>query len=178
MPSRPGSPTIRDPFGSASEFSLSPSPSGLIPSRRSIPAAFRINSPLCRRHGLATSTSASPPRISPMNRLRRRHSRLPPLPRTIQNPALRRRPQHFRLLRIRLNPKPPPDKIDAVLRRAQNRRTRPSYTRLFIPDRHDSKYHAEPKNQPRKSPSPGSQKLNSHSKIKDLKKNKKISPKL
>ncbi len=51
----PGSPTIRDPFGSASDISLSPSPFGRIFSLRTNPAAFRRNSPLCRALGLTTS---------------------------------------------------------------------------------------------------------------------------
>ena len=59
-----------------------------IPSRRTIPAAFRRNSPLCRSAGLATSTRLSGSRIRPMHRLRRRHRRFPPLPRTVQNPAV------------------------------------------------------------------------------------------
>ena len=56
VPSIPGSPTIRDPFGSTSEISLSPSPSRLIPSIGTMSAAFRTNSPDCRYDGLATST--------------------------------------------------------------------------------------------------------------------------
>ena len=65
VPSVPGSPTIRDPFGSSSELALSPSPRGVIPSRRQHPRAFRKNSALCRSHGLATSTSASPAAYKP-----------------------------------------------------------------------------------------------------------------
>src|ERR1019366_4826246 len=48
-----------------------------------------------------------PLRPRPVYRLHRRHRRLPPLPRTIQNPPLRLRPQHFRLPLIRLEPHPP-----------------------------------------------------------------------
>jgi hypothetical protein len=51
----PGSPTIRDPFGNATERSFSPSPFGFIPSRITNSSAFRRNSPLCRALGLTTS---------------------------------------------------------------------------------------------------------------------------
>src|ERR1017187_4118217 len=51
----PGSPTMRDPLGSASEISLSPSPVGRIFSLRTNPAAFFRNSPLCLALGLTTS---------------------------------------------------------------------------------------------------------------------------
>ena len=54
VPSVPGSPTIRDPFGNASEISLSPSPFGRIPSRSRNSEAFRTNSPLCLAVGLTT----------------------------------------------------------------------------------------------------------------------------
>ena len=57
IPSTPGSPTIRDPFGNASDILLSPSPRGVIPSRFTNSAVFRKNSALCRSEGLATSTS-------------------------------------------------------------------------------------------------------------------------
>src|ERR1035441_5748199 len=51
----PGSPTIRDPFGIASDISLSPSPFTPIFSMRTNAEAFRRNSPLCLALGLTTS---------------------------------------------------------------------------------------------------------------------------
>jgi hypothetical protein len=51
-----GNPTILDPFGSSSETALSPSPRGAIPTRLTIPFAFRIHSADCRLLGLETST--------------------------------------------------------------------------------------------------------------------------
>ena len=51
-----------------------------------------------------------------MDRLRCRNGRLPPLPRTIQNPALRVRSQHLRLLLIRLKQKPISSERDSINR--------------------------------------------------------------
>ena len=45
-------------------------------------------------------------RQRPVKRLRRRHRGFPPLPTAVQNPALRLRPQHFRLPLLRLEPQP------------------------------------------------------------------------
>jgi hypothetical protein len=69
-----------------SETALSPSPRGLIPIRISILFAFRIHSADCLLLGLDTSTKLS--RENTVQRLRHCHRRFPPLPRTIQNPAL------------------------------------------------------------------------------------------
>ena len=58
--STPGSPTIRDPFGGASEVAFAPSPFGRTPSFSANASAFRRNSADCRSLELATSPMLAP----------------------------------------------------------------------------------------------------------------------
>lgn len=79
VPSFPGSPTIREPFGNCNDSSLSPSPFRFTPSRRASPAVFRRNSPLCRALGLCSTAFTAVTVDLPHCRVQFRIPRLAPL---------------------------------------------------------------------------------------------------